>query len=38
MFILTAEIVKNSQILDRIYFFFLKKHPKPNLEVFKYQI
>ena len=32
MSLLTALIVKNSHILARIYFIFLKKRPRPNLK------
>ena len=35
---LTAVIVKNSHILDGIYFVFLKKRPRPNLKGFQIQI
>ena len=35
---LTAPIVKSSHILVRVYFIFLKKRRRPNLEVFKYKI
>ena len=33
--LLTAPIVKNSYILDGIYFVFLKRRPSPNLKVFQ---
>ena len=36
--LLTASIVKNSEILAEIYFDFLKKRPVPNLKVFQHQI
>ena len=32
MSLLIALIVKNSHILARIYFIFLKKRPRPNLK------
>ena len=34
MFLLTVLIVKNSHNEAKIYFIFLKKRPKTNLEVF----
>ena len=37
MFLLTSPIVKNSHILARIYFIFLKERPRPNLKGFQYQ-
>ena len=36
--LLTDLIVKSSHFLAEIYFTFLKKRPRPNLEGFKYQI
>ena len=38
MSLLTAPIVKNSHIYAEIYFIFLKKGPKTNLQVFQYEI
>ena len=38
MSFLTAFIVKNSYILARVYFIFLKKHRLLNLKGFQYQI
>ena len=36
---LTARIIKISNILAGIYFIFVKKkHPRPNLKGFQYQI
>ena len=35
--LLTAPIVKNSYILDGIYFVFLKRRPRPNWKSFKIQ-
>ena len=37
MYPLTALIFKNSHILSGIYYFFLKKRPRPNLKGFQYQ-
>ena len=33
MSLLTIPIVKNSRCLARIYFIFLKGHPRPNWKV-----
>ena len=38
MSLLTASIVKNSHILDRIYFVFPKICRRPNVKGFHYQI
>ena len=38
MSLLTVPIVKNSHILARIYFIFLKEHLRPNLKVLQYQM
>ena len=38
MSLLIALIVENSNILATIYFVFLKKRARPNLESFQYQI
>ena len=38
MSLLTAFIVRNSDILAGIYFIFLRKGPRPNLKSFQYQI
>ena len=38
MSISTALVVKNSHILAGIYFIFLKRHARPNLKGFQYQI
>ena len=38
MSLVTALIVKNSNILAEIYFIFLKKRLSPNLKDFQYQI
>ena len=38
MFILTAKIIKNTDILTGTYFIFLKESPRPNSKVFHYQI
>ena len=38
MSLLTPLIVKDSPILPGIYFIFLKKHPRPYLKRFQYQI
>ena len=35
MYLLTALIVKNNDILPGIYFIFLIKRPRPNLKVFQ---
>ena len=38
MSLLTTSIVKNSRILDGIYFIFLNKRLRPNLKGIQYQI
>ena len=38
LYLLTALIVKKSHTLAGIYFAFLKKRPRPNLNGFQYQI
>ena len=38
MSLLPVKFFKNSYILARIYFIFLKKRPKTNLKCFQYQI
>ena len=38
MSLLTALIVKDSDILAGIYFIFLKKRPRSNWKGFQYQI
>ena len=38
MSLLTVLIIKNSHILTRIYFSFLKQCHRPNLKEFQYQI
>ena len=38
MSLLTAPVVKNRHILARIYFIFLKSHPRLNLKGFQYKI
>ena len=38
MSVLTALVVKNSHISAAIYFIFLEKRPRLNLNAFQYQI
>ena len=38
MSLLTVPVVKNSHILARIYFIFLKERPKPNSKVLQWKI
>ena len=38
MTLLTASIVKNSDVLAGIYFIFLKRRLEPNLKAFRFQI
>ena len=38
MSLLRAPVIKNNHVLARIYFAFLKKHPRPSLKGFQNQI